>query len=158
MKGDYGPLFYCRMEASKINEAINLALEAHQAYLVELEVLPGNNINVYVDVDGGIKVQQLKLMSRAIEAALDREVEDFALVVSSPGLERPFRVHRQYVNNIGRWLKVKTKDGAAVIGELTGVTDVSLTLNIPGKKKKDAAEVREIAFEDIEESKIEIRF
>lgn len=146
------------MEATKINAAINLALEAQEAYLVELEVLPGNNINVYVDTDGGIKVQQLKLMSRAIEAALDREVEDFALVVSSPGLERPFRVHRQYVNNVGRWLKVKTKVGEPVIGELTGVTDVSLTLNIPGKKKKDAAEVREIAFEDIEESKIEIRF
>jgi ribosome maturation factor RimP len=146
------------MEASKVNEAINLALAAHEAYLVELEMLPGNNINIFVDVDGGIKVNQLKLISRAIEAALDREVEDFALTVSSPGLDRPFRVHRQFVNNVGRWLKVKTKAGEALIGELTVVTDTALTLNIPGKKKKDSAIDREIAFEEIEESKIEIRF
>lgn len=146
------------MESNKIEAAIQEALDAQGAYLVELEVLPGNNINVFVDVDGGIKVNQLKMINRAIEAALDREVEDFALTVSSPGLDRPLRVHRQFVNNVGRWLKVKTKASETFIGELVSVTDESLSLNIPGKTKKIAPVVREFAFEDIEESKIEIRF
>lgn len=156
--GDYGPLFYCIMETERLNNAIKAALEANNAYLVDTEIQEGNRITVFVDADGGIKISQLKQINREIEGLLDREAEDFALTVSSPGLERPLKVHRQYVNNVGRWLLVKDKTGTQVEGKLIAVNDQEITLEIPAKKKKEAPAVQNIALVDIDETKIQVRF
>ena len=123
------------MEREKIDNAVKQALEENEAYLVDLELGEGNTIALFADADGGIKINQLKMISRQVEAALDRETEDFALTVSSPGLDRPLKVHRQYVNNIGRWLKIKTTEGT-VKGQLKNVTDSNITVVKPAKKKR----------------------
>lgn len=146
------------METERLNRAIATTLEANNAYLVDLELKDGNNIAVFVDADGGIKISQLKQINRELEGLLDREQEDFALTVSSPGLDRPLKVHRQYVNNVGRWLKVKDTSGNKVIGKLIAVDDQKITLEIPAKKKKEQPAVHNIAFVDIDETKIEVRF
>ncbi len=77
------------MERSRIEAVISSVLAEKEAFLVDLEI------------------NELKMINRAIEGALDREQEDFALTVSSPGLDRPLKLHRQYANNVGRWVKVK---------------------------------------------------
>lgn len=146
------------MESERLNKAIQTTLEANDAYLVDLEMKDGNNIAVFVDADGGIKISQLKQINRELEGLLDREQEDFALTVSSPGLDRPLKVHRQYVNNVGRWLQVKSTTGNKVTGKLIAVDDQKITLEIPAKKKKEQPAVQDIAFVDIDETKIEVRF
>jgi ribosome maturation factor RimP len=146
------------MDLQKLEIAVAEALENQEAYLVELQIAEGNNITVYADADGGISVQKLKMISRQVEAAFDREIEDFALVVSSPGLGKPFRVHRQYTNNIGRWVKVKTTSNEKLIGELIEATTENITLSIPAEKKKEEPTTRVLAFDEIIETKIEIRF
>ena len=146
------------METERLNRAIQTALDANNAYLVDTEIKEGNRITVFVDADGGIKISQLKQINREIEGLLNRDEEDFALTVSSPGLERPLKVHRQYVNNVGRWLAVKLNTGSSVVGKLNAVNDQEITLEIPAKKKKEQPAVQNIAFVDIEETKIEVRF
>ena len=146
------------MVSERLNKAIQTTLEANDAYLVDLEMKDGNNIAVFVDADGGIKISQLKQINRELEGLLDREQEDFALTVSSPGLDRPLKVHRQYVNNVGRWLQVKSTTGNKVTGKLIAVDDQQITLEIPAKKKKEQPAVQDIAFVDIDETKIEVRF
>ena len=158
MEGTKVPSFIAQMETKRLNKAIESALEANGAYLVDIELKDGNNISLFVDADGGIKVNQLKMINRAVENLLDREVEDFALTVSSPGLDRPLKVHRQYVNNVGRWLKIKLVSGEKVSGKLTSVDENTITLEIPAKKKKEEPTVQSIALGDIEETKIEVRF
>lgn len=147
------------MDREKIENAVNQTLENQNAFLVDLEIKEGNVITVFADADNGVTIQQLKMLNREIESTLDRDVEDFSLTVSSPGLERPFKVLRQYKNNVGRWVKVKTQLQETVIGKLEDATDEDITLNIPpDRKKKQPAKKQTLAYADIVETKIEIRF
>jgi ribosome maturation factor RimP len=146
------------MDRNQVKSIVEDALDGKNAFLVDLELGEGNNIGVFADTDEGIKVDELKQISRAVEAALDREVEDFALTVSSPGLDRPLKLHRQYKNNIGRWVKVKTTAHKTVKGELIEVNDDIIKIRIPSKKRKEPAKEEVIDFADIVETKIQVRF
>ncbi len=146
------------MERSRIEAVISSVLAEKEAFLVDLEINEGNVINAFVDTDAGIKINELKMINRAIEGALDREQEDFALTVSSPGLDRPLKLHRQYANNVGRWVKVKANEAGTVKGQLKQVQDETITVEVPAKKKKESATMVEIPFTDIVETKIQVRF
>ena len=104
-------------------------------------------------------------VSRNIEHNLDREVQDFSLEVGSADLTKPFKVHPQYVKNIGREIKVVYTNHGSEEGKLISVNENVITLEITskekiaGKKKKELiTEVKEIAFSEIKETKIIISF
>jgi len=145
------------MDQHKIKEIALAATEANDAFLVEVELKPNNVIVVYADADTGLSIDQIKMINRKIEAELDRDVEDFNLTVSSPDLNKPLKIWRQYKKNVGRTLKVKFQDRQAE-GDLVEVTEEDITLSIPGKKKKDPATALTIAFADITEAKVGIKF
>ena len=90
----------------QVQELIKDKLEETNCFVVELEIGEGNSISLEIDSLDGITVQDCMSFSRAVEQNLDREVEDFALQVSSPGLDKPFRVKEQYQKNIGRNVKI----------------------------------------------------
>lgn len=157
-RGLYVPSFIAHMDRDKVKSIVENALDEHNAFLVDLEVNEGNNLDVFADTDEGIKIDELKFISRQVEAALDREIEDFALTVSSPGLDRPLKLHRQYVNNIGRWVKVKTSSPKTIKGELIEVSKDTIKVRVPSKKRKEPATEESIDFADIVETKIQVRF
>lgn len=135
------------------------------AFIVSIAVRPGNAIEVLLDKDSGLNVEDCKKVSRHIESSLDREKEDFALEVSSPGVGKPLLVHRQYLKNIGRTVKVKTAEGGKFEGELAEVSDDGIVLKhqekeaLPGKKKKEWVEKTvTLTFNNIKETKVVIRF
>ena len=47
----------------------------------------------------------------------------FHLEVSSPGLDEPLKLHRQYLKNIGRKVEVLLKDGRKIEGKLLEVNE-----------------------------------
>jgi ribosome maturation factor RimP len=145
------------MEQRKIEEIALAATEANDAFLVDVELKPNNVIVVYADADDGLSIDQIKMINRKIEAELDRDVEDFNLTVSSPDLNNPLKIWRQYKKNVGRTLKVKFQDRQAE-GDLVEVMEENITLSIPGVKKKDPATSLTIAFADITEAKVAIKF
>ena len=49
---------------------------------------------------------------------------DFSLEVSSPGLDEPLKLHRQYLKNIGRFVEVIEQDGTRKEGKLLSVTEI----------------------------------
>jgi ribosome maturation factor RimP len=100
-----------------------------------------------------------------VESSLDREKEDFSMEVSSPGVGKPLVVHRQYLKNIGRTVKVKLVEGEKYEGDLAEVSDTGIVLKyqekeaLPGKKKKEWVEKTvTLAFDNIKETKVVIRF
>jgi ribosome maturation factor RimP len=134
-------------------------------FIVDVVVRPGNVIEVSLDADSGISIESCTEVHRHLLKQMDREVEDYSLVVGSPDLSKPLLVNRQYVKNIGRTLVVKTKDGGKFEGVLTTVNDTEIQLhsktkeNVPGKKSKQWVEhVTPIAFESIDTAKIVIQF
>ena len=91
------------------DEAIIELLEQHiqgtDIFLVEVAVKTGNVIQIHVDRPDGISIEECVKISRHLNEKLDREVEDFSLEVSSPGLNAPFRVKQQYEKNTGRMIE-----------------------------------------------------
>lgn len=135
-------------------------------YLVDISISAANNITVEADnINGAISIDDCVSISRNIEHNLDREVEDFALSVSSPGLGQPFKVLQQYQKNVGRQVKVITKEGEKVVGELKSVNETGVEVEtktkerIERKKKKQLVVTsHQLAFNNIKETKIVISF
>jgi ribosome maturation factor RimP len=149
----------------QIEALIQPKFEEHNCFLVELEVKDGSVISLEIDSLVGITVQECMAFSRAIEGELDREVVDFELKVSSPGLDKPFRVLEQYQKNVGREVKVVPVEGVVVKGELKEVTDDVVVIEytvkekIEGRKKKETiVKQEEISFNNIKETTVIISF
>jgi len=82
--------------------------------LWDLEYSPGRGngyVRVYIDAAAGIALDDCERVSRAVSELLD--VEDpvpgqYALEVSSPGLERPLRTAEQFGRYVGETVFVET--------------------------------------------------
>ena len=84
---------------------------------------------------------------------------DFSLEISSPGLDEPLKLFRQYRKNIGRKVEVLLKDGVKTEGKLTGVTEDHIEVEeVRGKNKKQETIRHQFSFENIKSTKIQIVF
>lgn len=141
-----------------VRALIEEKIEGTDQFIVSVKVLPTNRIQVFVDAVGGLNVKDCVNISRQIEGNLDREIEDYELQVSSPGLTEPFQHPLQYKKNVGREIKVTTSDGESVKGVLTVFTGEEITLQPEQKKKKEEAEPITIPLSEIKEAKTVISF
>ncbi|MEN8927778.1 MAG: ribosome assembly cofactor RimP [Flavobacteriales bacterium] len=148
-------------------ELINEKLEENpEFYLVDLKI---NNANkIYIEIDhkqNPISINDCIGFSRQVEHNLDREEEDFELEVTSPGLSQPFKVHHQYVKNLGKEVKVMLNSSKTQQGVLEEVNEEEIMISfqtkekIEGKKKKLKVDHElKIKFEEIKETKIIVKF
>ena len=149
----------------QVQSLIQGKLEENNCFVVALKIGEGNTISLEIDSLKGITVQDCMAFSKAVEHNLDREVEDFELQVSSPGLDKPFRVGEQYQKNIGRNVKVVLIEGNVIKGELKTVDENNIIVEfsykekIEGKKKKQRIVKEEkINFNNIKETTVIISF
>ncbi len=149
----------------QINTIISERLEEDDCFLVETKVSTGNKITVLIDSIDGINIDYCIQISRLIEGSLDREVEDFELEVSTPGLGQPLKVHQQYLKNIGRNVEVTLTEGTPLKGKLTEVSENGFTIEeekkvkIEGKKKKELKIFsHNYTFDEIKSVKVIISF
>ena len=134
-----------------ITELIAQHLEGSDIFLVEVVVKPGNAIWVHVDSPDGISIDECVKISRFMNESLDRDVEDYSLEVSSPGLSGSFRVKKQYEKNVGCAIEVLYTDGIKVKGKLVSVSEKGIVLMVNGDDE-------EIGFEEIKTAKAIIAF
>jgi ribosome maturation factor RimP len=128
----------------KILELIDEKLSDDGFFLVEVNVAPGNRIEVFIDSDKGVPVEYCVEISRLIEHSFDREVEDFELKVSSPGIGEPFKVLKQYFKCIGRPVEVLTVDGRSQRGILNEVADHGFVVKEEKKVKSEEKKKKEL--------------
>ncbi|GGB88322.1 ribosome maturation factor RimP [Dyadobacter sediminis] len=145
-------------------------LDEGNCFLVDIMIKPSKasqRIIILADSDEGITIQQCTSISRRLAKQLEEQdffSEAYTLEVSSPGLDQPLVLPRQYKKNIGRNLKVALKQGETLAGTLLESDDESITLQLPQPKKKskvpvDESElIRRISLEDISKALIEISF
>ncbi|MDR2926642.1 MAG: ribosome assembly cofactor RimP [Cytophagaceae bacterium] len=128
---------------SAIVELIGGTVENDGYFLVSVEVKPSNAITVFIDREDGVSIDYCVKISRLIEGAFDREVEDYSLEVSSPGIGLPFKVLGQYRKNTGKEVDVVVKDGRKISGILTDANEEGFTvkeekmIRPEGQKKKE---------------------
>ena len=138
-------------------------IENSDCFIVDIQVKKDNKIVILVDSDKGITIDQCAEIHRYVENSLDREMEDFELQVSSPGLDMPFKVKRQYEKNLGRLVEVITYDGMKTIGKLVGIRNEGIELLCPkkpgiGKQKKKLDKKIRFGFNHIKSTKGVIDF
>jgi len=130
-------------------------------FLVEIKIKPTNNIKVFIDGDQGVNIDRLVQYNRTLYKQLETMFPngDFSLEVSSPGLDEPLKLYRQYVKNTGRYVEVLEKEGNKKEGKLINVTDESIVVEEEkGKGKKREIVQHTISFENIKSTKIQIKF
>jgi len=115
-------------------------------FLVEVCVGSGNDIEVCIDDANGIQLDDCVALSRAIEAGLDRDKEDFSLTVTSAGLDQALKVFPQYLKFMGKEVALVLRDGKKLKGILTEAQPESITLTytqmeiVEGKRRKQKIE------------------
>ena len=132
-------------------------------FLVDLKIRPINNIKIFLDADSGLGIEKCIKINRALYKIMDEmgiyPEGDFSLEVSSPGIEEPLRIHRQYVKNIGRFIEVTLNDETKKEGKLTAVNDENLVIEFTeGKGKKAVEQKLPVPFTDIKTTKVQVKF
>ena len=153
------------MFEEKVHDLLESALQKRpDLFLIELIVLPDNQVRVVIDGDNGVSVDDCVFVSRAIEHNLDRDETDFSLEVTSAGATSPLQHKRQFKKNIGRTLKVKTKD-KELKADLISADEEAITLTWKtrepkpiGKGKVTVQKEEKISYDDIEKAKVMIKF
>jgi ribosome maturation factor RimP len=132
-------------------------------FLVDLKVSPSHQVKVFLDADTGVSIDRCvtynRLLYKDLEASGLFPPGDFSLEVSSPGLDEPLKLLRQYRKNIGRKVEVALVEGAPVQGVLTSVTDDGITLSVElGKGRKKETVEKEIPLTGIKTVRVMIVF
>ncbi len=121
-------------------EALALPILASiDAFLVDIQIVPNTKttiIQVYIDTDRGITIDQCATISRELSSAIDLQnivQGSYVLQVSSPGLEKPLRLLRQYQKNLGRDYHVRFRKDSTIDeikGKLTSIEGEQLTFDL----------------------------
>jgi ribosome maturation factor RimP len=132
-------------------------------FLVNVSIRPGNNIKVFIDADQGVSIDELAQCNRSLYKYIEESNlfpnGDFSLEVSSPGLDEPLRLHRQYLKNIGRNVEVIRKDGIKTEGKLLSATENEIVVEEErGNKKNKELLQHSIRLENIKSTKVQIKF
>ena len=134
-------------------------------YIVDATVSSSNAINVEIDcMEGGVAIIDCMSVSRNIEHNMEEDVM-FELLVTSPGLDKPFKVHQQYLKNINKDITIIFKEHGSITGTLKEVSEDRIVVEtsskerLDGKKKKVlVVKQNEIPFSNIKETRVVISF
>ena len=154
---------------------VNALLADDQRYfLVEIRIKPTNNIKIFLDGDAGITIEKCIAINRALYKQIEGSGlfpnDDFSLEVSSPGLDEPLKLYRQYTKNVGRFVEVLQTDGQIIEGKLIEANEQAVTLEDDpghhtdkgwqGQNKKKVKELirHTINFDQIKSTKVQIKF
>lgn len=152
--------------AATIQQLVESLLKDEKLFVVEVLVAlkrkPGK-ITVVLDGDAGVSVENCAEISRALSEMLDKsDLVDgnYNLEVSTPGLDQPLKLKRQYNKNIGRILSVKHAEETGVEeGKLILVTESEITLEQKsGKGKKEEQRIITIPFSSISKAFVTVSF
>jgi ribosome maturation factor RimP len=145
-----------------IKSWVDQSISDESQFLIDLVVNSKSNpikITVVLDGDKSVSIDDCAMVSRKLSGLLDESLENYALEVTTPGVDQPLKLHRQYKKNIGREVKVQLKDKKIERGKLVEVTEESIYLEQEVKEGKKK-ELKKIPFQflDIERTLVEVSF
>lgn len=144
------------IDAKQVIAIAERLLEGTDMFVVECTSSPMGDIELLIDSDSAVRLEDCATLNRAIEAELDREVEDYSLMVASAGIGSELKLLRQYRKVLGRSVEVLLKDGIKILAHLDDATEAGIILSyeekqaVEGKKRKITVEVtKEYRWEEI---------
>jgi ribosome maturation factor RimP len=166
LRGPKSPLFHFFIMTNnleeRIKELVNGILADVDGYLVELRIRP-DRVQVFADKDPHITIEDCVQINRRLVKQLDSEFpfsERYDLEVSSPGMDEPLRVYRQFKKCVGRKVDVVLFSGVKKTGTMLFVNEEKLILEEEiAKSKKETESVQsEIPFVQIKSTNLVFNF
>jgi ribosome maturation factor RimP len=163
------PFFFSRpmttdTKAIEIQKLIEELLDAEpQYFLVRVHARPINHFSVYIDGDEGVTIDKCVKLNRAlykriVEISLCADGE-FALEVSSPGVDEPLQLQRQFHKNVGRSLEIELEEGNQLEGKLVHADNKGIEVEEEkGKGKKKEVIKHFLLYETIKSATVKIAF
>ena len=154
------------MDKTQIIEKISGAVAQAGCFLVEVKVSKDNDVLVVIEKEtGAVDLDDCMQVNDAFLAVFDKDVEDYALTVSSAGLDQPFKVPAQFRKALRSSVEVCLKGGRKLTGTLLEADGERILLRHvtretePGGKKKHLV-TRETSFpmEEVNSVKPHITF
>lgn len=142
-------------------------LQDGEHFLIGVERASKNSTkySVIIDGDNGVSIDFCSELSRHISKKVDEELGDdigaFTYEVTTPGVDKPLVLERQYPKHIGRGIKFTDSEGKTTKGILNQVNNGEITVDVEVKQKgKKKVEHKEQVFKltEIREPKIIISF
>ncbi|MBS7565851.1 ribosome assembly cofactor RimP [Mucilaginibacter sp. Bleaf8] len=148
----------------RVTELVEQKLtEKPNVFLVSVKMHSQGRLVILIDGDNGLDVGDCAEVSRFVGHYLEEEnvlTDAYTLEVSSPGIDAPLTLPRQFLKNIGRQVSIKLTDGSKREGKLLALTANHVQIEEKIKPKGKKAELIEsnIPSEDIVETKVLISF
>lgn len=118
-------------------------------------------VSVVVDKDGGVDLDGIASVSRAVSDALDASDamgdDPYTLEVTSPGIDRPLTLPRHWRRNIGRRVRLHAADGLTIEGRVREVDDEGVVLAADAKGKPESVE-RRTPWHDVVRGEVQVEF
>jgi ribosome maturation factor RimP len=148
----------------EIKNVITRKLADPSQFLVDV-IVKGHKgpkkVLIIIDGDKGVTIDDCANLSREISKAFDDLQlfdDSYMLEVSTPGLDQPLRLARQYHKNIGRRIKVVAHQ-QAVEGKLVEVGEEKIKLEQEiGAGKQKEIKIIELSFLEIEKTFVLVSF
>jgi ribosome maturation factor RimP len=128
------------------------------ADLEDVEVRPAGRrrlVRVVVDRDGGVDLDAVAEISRAVSEALDASDAmgsgPYVLEITSPGVDRPLTEPRHWRRARGRLVECALREGAPVTGRLLDVNGGVAVLDVDGRD-------RELRIDDVVRAVVQVEF
>ncbi|WKK86256.2 ribosome maturation factor RimP [Marivirga arenosa] len=150
----------------KIQSYLAEIITEPEYFIVDIVISENDKLKIVVLVDGdnGVSIDFCASVSRQLGHKMEEDEvleKAYVLEVSSPGLDHPLMNARQYQKNIGRKVKVDTKESKSIRGELLEVSEDFILVNQEIKekgKKKIKHEETKVPFDIIDKTKVLVSF
>ena len=148
----------------KIEKLVNeLLAEEPEYFCVSIHIKPTNNVKVFIDGDHGLAIEKCVRFNRKLYKLIEETgmypEGEYSLELSSPGIDEPLKLHRQYLKNIGRNVEVVFADDTQKEGQLLTVTEADILIEYTeGKGKKAVTQKVVIPFANIKSTTVQTKF
>ncbi len=154
------------IQKEKLVSLIWQYLTDNSLFLVDITISPDNDVEITIEsLDSDVNLDNCTDINKIIIDAVDRDIEDYSLTVTSAGLDQPFKVLLQYKKYLGKEVTVLKKDGTKITGILTEASEEYIKIAytkmvaVEGKKRKEKRETSErFSLSDIKSTKPLINF
>jgi len=146
------------MLAERVERAVAPVVSAAGLDLEGVEVQPVGRrrvVRVLVDTDGGVSLDAVADLSKALSEALDATDamgdQPYVLEVTSPGVDRPLTQPRHWRRNVGRLVAVSLAGGEGLSGRIQSAGDTEATIVVDGVPTA-------VTYADVARAQVEVEF
>lgn len=127
-----------------------------------IEKINPPRITVVVDGEEGITIDDCANLSRSLTDSINQMalLDDYNLEVTTPGIDQPLKLLRQFKKHVGRNVKIEMKEKETVRGKLVGIEgdDITVEEEVKTTGKKGEKKTRKINFDLIDKTFVMVSF